>query len=86
MTRSIEAMVDEQARRWQLVRNERREEAARPVVTVSRQHGAGGGHVARRLAGRFRVSEEAEAGAPEARPGGASRPRAHTARKGRPKP
>ena len=51
MTRSIEALVDEQARRWQLVRaNERREEQARPVVTVSRQHGAGGGDVARALA------------------------------------
>jgi cytidylate kinase len=50
MTRSIEAMVDQQARRWQLVRQERREEAARPVVTVSRQHGAGGSSVARRVA------------------------------------
>jgi hypothetical protein len=43
MTRSIEALVDEQARRWQLVRQERKEEARRPIVTVSRQHGAGGG-------------------------------------------
>lgn len=51
MTRSIEAMVDEQARRWQLVRHERRGEPRRPVVTVSRQHGAGGGDLARRLAG-----------------------------------
>lgn len=50
MTRSIEAMVDQQARRWQLFRGERREEAARPVLTVSRQHGAGGGEVARRVA------------------------------------
>jgi len=50
MTRSIEALVDEQARRWQLVRQERREEALRPVVTVSRQHGAGGAEVARKLA------------------------------------
>jgi cytidylate kinase len=50
MTRSIEALVDEQARRWQLVRQERREEMLRPVVTVSRQHGAGGGEVARKLA------------------------------------
>jgi cytidylate kinase len=50
MTRSIEALVDQQARRWQLFRGERREEAARPVLTVSRQHGAGGGEVARRVA------------------------------------
>ena len=50
MTRSIEALVDEQARRWQLVRRERSEEQHRPVVTVSRQHGAGGTEVARVLA------------------------------------
>jgi cytidylate kinase len=50
MTRSIEALVDEQARRWQLVRQERREEALRPVVTVTDQPGAGGGEVASKLA------------------------------------
>jgi cytidylate kinase len=50
MTRSIEALVDHQARRWQLFRADRREEAAPPVVTVSRQHGAGGGEVAKRVA------------------------------------
>lgn len=50
MTRSIEALVDEQARRWQLVRSERHEEARRPVVTVTGQHGAGDAEVARRLA------------------------------------
>jgi cytidylate kinase len=50
MTRTIEAMVDEQARRWQLVRSERHEEERRPVVTVSRQHGAGGAEVAKTLA------------------------------------
>jgi len=55
MTRSIEALVDEQARRWQLVRQERREEVLRPVVTVSRQHGAGGGEVARKLAGELQL-------------------------------
>ncbi len=51
MTRSIEAMVEEQAHRWQLVRGERRHVERQPVVTVSRQHGAGGAEVARRLAG-----------------------------------
>jgi cytidylate kinase len=50
MTRTIEAMVDEQARRWQLVRSERHEDQHRPVVTVSRQHGAGGAEVAKTLA------------------------------------
>jgi cytidylate kinase len=46
----MEALVEQQARRWQLVREARREEERKPVVTVSRQHGAGGGDVARRLA------------------------------------
>jgi cytidylate kinase len=50
MTRSIEALVDEQARRWQLVRRERREAQRPPLVTMSRQHGAGGTEVARTLA------------------------------------
>jgi cytidylate kinase len=50
MTRSIEVLVDEQARRWQLFRQERRQEERRPVITVSRQHGAGGETVARKLA------------------------------------
>jgi len=53
MTRSIEALVEEQAHRWQLVRAERREEPRRPVVTVSRQHGAGGAEVARTLAAQL---------------------------------
>jgi cytidylate kinase len=50
MTRSIEALVEEQAHRWQLRREDRLTESRRPVVTVSRLHGAGGGEIARRLA------------------------------------
>jgi cytidylate kinase len=50
MTRSIEAMVEEQARRWQLVRSDRREDVRRPVITVTGQHGAGDAELARRLA------------------------------------
>jgi cytidylate kinase len=50
MTRTIEALVEEQAHRWQLRREERLAESRRPVVTVSRLHGAGGGEIARRLA------------------------------------
>jgi cytidylate kinase len=50
MTRTIEAIVEEQARRWQLARVERHEEPRRPVITISRQHGARGGDVAQRLA------------------------------------
>lgn len=51
LPRSVETLVDQQARRWQVVRETRAPEAARaPVVTVSHQHGAGGGEVVRRLA------------------------------------
>jgi cytidylate kinase len=50
MTRSIEALVDEQARRWHLGRQQRPDEPRRPVITVARQHGARGTELARRLA------------------------------------
>ncbi len=50
MTRSVEALVDEQARRWALMRKERRHDVRRPVITVARQHGARGTDLARRLA------------------------------------
>jgi cytidylate kinase len=49
MTRTIEAMVEEQAHRWQLVRK-RADLPRRPVVTVARQHGARGTELARLLA------------------------------------
>ena len=50
MARSLEALVEQQARRWQLVRDQREAEVHRPVLTVARQHGAGGGDVVRTLA------------------------------------
>ncbi len=50
MARTIEAIVEEQAHRWQLRREGQGAEAHRPVVTVSRLHGARGGEVARTLA------------------------------------
>jgi cytidylate kinase len=50
LPRSIEALVDQQARRWQVVRETRAPAARAPVVTISRQHGAGGTEVVRRLA------------------------------------
>lgn len=50
MARTIEAIVEEQAHRWQLRREDPGAEAHRPVVTVSRLHGARGGEVARMLA------------------------------------
>jgi cytidylate kinase len=55
MTRTIEAIVEEQAHRWQLRREERQADSRRPVVTVSRLHGAGGGDVARRLAEELKL-------------------------------
>jgi cytidylate kinase len=55
MARSLEALVEQQARRWQMARDEQRRELGReqghkPVLTVSRQHGAGGGEVVKTLA------------------------------------
>jgi hypothetical protein len=48
--RSTERIVDEQVRRWLLARREPHGAQPGPVVTVSRQHGAGGAEVARRVA------------------------------------
>jgi len=50
LPRSIEQIVEDQARRWAHVGHPEVPAPPRPVVTVSRQHGAGGGEVARRLA------------------------------------
>lgn len=50
--KSIEQAIEEQMRRWQLGRAspQAREEPRRPVITVSRQHGARGGDVAAAVA------------------------------------
>jgi cytidylate kinase len=50
MSRSIDALVDEQVRRWQLLREKRQSVEARPVVTVTGQHGAQGDELSRKLA------------------------------------
>jgi cytidylate kinase len=50
MARSMEALVEQQARRWQLVHEQRREQERKPVLTLSRQHGAGGGEIVKTLA------------------------------------
>jgi len=55
MTRSLEALVDEQARRWALARKEGVQEARRPVITVARQHGALGTELAHRLAEELKL-------------------------------
>jgi cytidylate kinase len=50
VSRSIEALVEEQVRRWRLVRQQKEAVEARPVVTVTGQHGARGDELSRRLA------------------------------------
>jgi len=50
MSRSIEALVDEQVRRWELLRRKPKEAKARPVITVTGQHGARGDELSQQLA------------------------------------
>jgi cytidylate kinase len=52
-TRSIEKLVDEQLKKWQIQTRELKAEKAKPgpVLTVSREPGSGGSEIARRLAG-----------------------------------
>ena len=50
MSRSIEALVDEQVRRWELLRQRPKKAKARPVITVTGQHGARGDELSRQLA------------------------------------
>ena len=50
-TRSIEQIIEEQVRRWQIMRTEEKKEEERiSVVTFSREHGSGGDILAERLA------------------------------------
>jgi len=48
--RSIEALVDEQVRRWQLLRQKKEAEGRPPVITLTGQHGAHGDELSRRIA------------------------------------
>jgi cytidylate kinase len=50
MPRTVEALVEHQARQWQLARTQRPGEPRRAVLTISHLHGAGGDELARRLA------------------------------------
>ena len=50
MSRSIEALVDEQVRRWELLRHKPKEAKTRPVITVTGQHGARGDELSQKLA------------------------------------
>ena len=50
-TRSIEQIIEEQVRRWQIMRTEEKKEQERiSVVTFSREHGSGGDLLAERFA------------------------------------
>jgi cytidylate kinase len=50
-TRSIEKIIEEQVRRWQIMRREEKKEEGRiSVVTFSREYGSGGDILAERLA------------------------------------
>jgi cytidylate kinase len=53
--RTMERLVEDQARRWNLPRARPAGEPSPPLVTVSRQHGAGGSEVARRLCDDLRL-------------------------------
>jgi hypothetical protein len=50
VSRSIETIVDEQVRRWQLLRRKKPAEERPPVITVTGQHGAHGDELAKKLA------------------------------------
>jgi cytidylate kinase len=50
MSRSIESLVDEQVRRWELMQQKPRGVEIRPVITVTGQHGAQGDELGRQLA------------------------------------
>ena len=52
--RSIEKIIEEQVRRWHLMRmQERKEQAPEQVSTISREAGSGGRIVAKKLAERM---------------------------------
>lgn len=53
--RTIEQLVEDQARRWNLPHARPAGGPAPPIVTISRQHGAGGAEVARRLCESLRL-------------------------------
>jgi len=53
-TRSIHQIIDEQVRKWEMLRTEKRKEEDHiPVITISREPGSGGRIVAERIAERL---------------------------------
>mgnify|MGYP001812868058 CR=1 FL=1 len=53
MPRSIDALVEEQVRRWQLAGSKKEAEPRPPVVNVTGQHGAHGDELSREVAARL---------------------------------
>lgn len=56
-TRTLNQLVEEQLKKWQIQTNERKAEKAKPglVITVSREPGSGGSEIARRLAQKLKM-------------------------------
>ena len=55
-SRSIQKIIEEQMRRWQLMRAQKPgEEPGMPVITISREPGSGGRIVAKRLAEKLEL-------------------------------
>ena len=55
-TRSVQQIIEEQMQRWKLMRSEKREEeAAIPIITVSREPGSGGRIVAQKIAQKLNL-------------------------------
>ncbi len=55
MPRTVEAIVERQARQWQLSREERRGAPHRPTLALSRLHGSGGAELAALLARELKL-------------------------------
>jgi cytidylate kinase len=56
-TRSVDLLVEDQLKKWQLQTKERKAEKAKPgpVITISREPGTGGSEIARRLAQELKM-------------------------------
>lgn len=51
--RSIEKIIEEQVRRWQILQSKKAEEKFFPVITISREPGSGGRTIAEKLSEKF---------------------------------
>ena len=51
--KAMHQLIEEQVRRWELLRKEKREDKTMPVITLSREPGSGGNLVAKAVADRL---------------------------------